>query len=146
VSGQEQRRIRVTRPGEGESVQVVGDSYRFLAAGGETAGSYFIVEATVPPGGGPPPHYHTREEEGFYVLEGEVEFTADGEVVRAGPGTFLNLPRESRHHFRNVGERPARMLILCAPAGVEAFFRAADGKGPEDVVRLADEAGIKVLV
>ena len=29
-----------------------------------------MMEAIVPPGHGPPPHIHSREDEAFYVLEG----------------------------------------------------------------------------
>jgi len=139
------RKIKVTRPGEGRTVQVVGDAYRLLAVGDDTDRRYMIMEATVPPGGGPPPHVHAREDEGFYVLEGEFAFEADGETVRAGAGTFLNLPKGSRHTFRNVGAAPGRMLILCAPAGIEAFFAAVDGKGPRDLLRAAPEHGLTIF-
>jgi hypothetical protein len=71
--------------------------------------------------------------------------TADGESVRASAGTFVNLPKESRHLIRNVGDRPGRMLVLCAPAGIEGFFAAADGQGPDKVVELAPRYGIHIL-
>src|SRR5205807_8647597 len=57
---------------EGRTIAVVGDVYRFLATGDDTNGKYALWEAIVPPGGGPPPHVHSREEEGFYILEGEI--------------------------------------------------------------------------
>jgi quercetin dioxygenase-like cupin family protein len=140
-----ERKIKVTRPGEGTVCNVVGDTYRFLGTGGDTDATYFIMEALVPPGGGTPPHFHTREEEGFYVLDGDFEFTADGESVRASAGTFVNLPKESRHLVRNVGDRPGRMLVLCAPAGIEGFFAAAHEQGPDEVVELAARYGIHIL-
>src|SRR5678816_4844138 len=59
-------------PTQGRTIAVVGDVYRFLATGEDTNGQYALWEALVPPGGGPPPHVHSREEEGFYVLEGEI--------------------------------------------------------------------------
>jgi mannose-6-phosphate isomerase-like protein (cupin superfamily) len=55
---------------QGRTIAVVGDVYRFLATGEDTNGKYALFEAIVPPGGGPPPHVHSREEEGFYILEG----------------------------------------------------------------------------
>ena len=61
----------------GRTVAVVGDLYRFLATGKETDGKYAQFEATVFPGGGPPPHIHRREEEGFFILEGEITFQID---------------------------------------------------------------------
>ena len=58
----------VNMPGQGRTVAVVGDVYRFLATGEDTNGKYAMWEAIVPPGGGPPPHVHSREEEGFFIL------------------------------------------------------------------------------
>ena len=96
--------------------------YRFLATGEETDGKYALWEAVVPPGGGPPPHVHSREEEGFYVLGGEVTFTVNGERVVATAGTFANMPVGTPHTFKNESVRPARMLISVAPAGLEQMF------------------------
>ncbi|MGL4551693.1 MAG: cupin domain-containing protein, partial [Gemmataceae bacterium] len=101
---------------------VAGDVYRFLATGGDTGGRYALWEALVPPGGGPPPHVHSREDEGFYVLEGEVTFTVNGDRLVAPAGTFANMPAGTPHAFRNEGDRPARMLITVAPAGLEEMF------------------------
>jgi gentisate 1,2-dioxygenase len=89
--------------------------------GEETGGKYALWEAVVPPGGGPPPHVHSREE-GFYVLEGEITFTVNGERVVAGPGTFANMPVGTPHSFKNETDRPAKMLISVAPAGLEQMF------------------------
>src|SRR5262245_34966712 len=67
----------VVHAGDGPTIGLVGDTYRFLAVGGQTSGRYAIWETIVPPGGGPPPHIQSREDEGFYVLEGEVAFYAE---------------------------------------------------------------------
>jgi quercetin dioxygenase-like cupin family protein len=101
---------------------VVGDVYRFLATGADTNGTYALWEALVPPGGGPPLHVHSREEEGFYVLEGEITFTIDGQRLVAPAGTFGNMPVGVPHSFTNESNRPARMLISVAPAGLEQMF------------------------
>ncbi len=116
------RHLTLSKPSKGRTVAVVGDVYRFLATGEDTNGKYALWEAVVPPGGGPPPHVHSREEEGFYVLEGEVTFTVSGERLVAGPGTFANMPVGTPHSFKNEGDRPARMLISVAPAGLEKMF------------------------
>jgi quercetin dioxygenase-like cupin family protein len=107
---------------EGRTVAVVGDVYRFLATGADTDGKYALWEALVSPGGGPPPHVHSREEEGFYVLEGEITFHLGEQRLVAGPGKFLNLPVGTPHAFKNESGRPARMLISVAPAGLEQMF------------------------
>jgi quercetin dioxygenase-like cupin family protein len=108
--------------GHGKTYSAVGDKYVMLATGEQTGGAYCLAEATVPPGGGPPPHYHTREEEAFYVLEGEITFVVDGRTVVGTPGTFVQIPRGTPHAFKNHSAAPARMLIQCVPAGFEEFM------------------------
>lgn len=108
--------------GDGRTIGVVGDVYRFLATGDETDGKYALIEALVPPGGGPPPHVHSREEEAFYILEGEITVTVEDKRVIAGPGTFANMPIGSQHSFKNESKQPAKMLITVAPAGLERMF------------------------
>src|SRR5437660_12919279 len=87
------------RAGEGKADWVVGDLYTILASGDDTGGAYALIHAVVPVGGGPPPHLHRREDEAFYVLEGEVTFQADGRVIRAGVGDWITLPKGSLHAF-----------------------------------------------
>jgi hypothetical protein len=76
----------------------------------------------VPPGGGPPPHFHRREDESFFVLEGEITVTVDGQSIAGTAGTFVQIPRQTPHAFKNNSPVPARMLILCSPAGFEQFL------------------------
>ena len=112
----------MTRPGEGRTIALVGDVYRFLAVSGDTDGKYALWEALVPPGGGPPPHVHSREEEGLYILEGEIIFLIGDSRLVAGAGTFANMPVGTLHSFKNESNRPAKMLISVAPAGLEKMF------------------------
>ena len=105
------------------------------------------AQAIVPPGGGPAPHIQTREEEAFYVLEGEVVFRADGERIVVQTGAYLNIPRDVPHYFKNESAATARMLIFFAPAGIEGMFdkMAADpdnyqAAGKEFGVEFVDEA------
>jgi quercetin dioxygenase-like cupin family protein len=116
------RNPAINTPPQGRTIAVVGDVYRFLATSDDTNGKYALFEALMGPGGGPPPHVHSREEEGFYVLEGEITFTIDGERVVATAGTFANMPVGTPHSFKNESNEPARMLISVAPAGLEKMF------------------------
>ncbi|MCL4200961.1 MAG: cupin domain-containing protein [Pirellulaceae bacterium] len=109
-------------PDEGRTIAVVGDVYRFLATGDDTDGRYAMFEAIVSPGGGPPPHIHSREEESFFVLEGEVTFRVGDEQIVARAGTFANMPIGSLHSFRNGTDKPARMIVSVAPAGFEKML------------------------
>ena len=70
----------------------------------------------------PPPHVHSREEEGFFILEGEITFTINGERVVATAGMFANMPVGTPHFFKNESGKPATMLISVAPAGLEQMF------------------------
>lgn len=115
--------LPLVRPSnEGKTLAVLGDVYRFLATGEETDGQYACFEAIVVPGGGPPPHSHAREEESFYILEGEITFQIGEEVVVAKAGTFANMPKGVTHCFKNSTDKPARMLVSVAPAGLEKMF------------------------
>jgi quercetin dioxygenase-like cupin family protein len=110
------------KPTEGRTIAAVGDVYRFLATGDNTHGTYAMWEAIVPPGGGPPPHVHSREEEGFYILEGEITLQAGDQQIVATAGMFLNMPIGTPHSFKNESDTSAKMLIMVAPAGLENMF------------------------
>lgn len=137
------------RSGEGPSVWVVGDLYTIKASGADTGGAFTLIEALVPPGSGPPPHVHHREDEAFYIIQGQFEVHIDDDVLTAGPGDWVTLAKESLHHFRNIGTDVGRILILATPAGLDDFFLeagrvAADTSldsatiTPEDKQRLID--------
>lgn len=146
-------------PPQGRTVAVVGDVYRFLATGTETGGKYALFEAIVGPGGGPPPHVHSREEEGFFILEGEITFQMGSERVVAKAGTFANMPIGTPHAFRNDSDRTARMLISVSPAGLDEMFlevgvplaegaTTAQPPTPDEIRRLlavAPNYGIEIL-
>jgi quercetin dioxygenase-like cupin family protein len=112
----------IRQPTVGRTISVAGDVYRFLATGEDTGGKYALWEAVVPPGGGPPPHIHSREEEGFYLLEGEVTFFIGDQRLIATAGMFGNLPVGTLHSFKNETGSHAKMLILVTPAGLERMF------------------------
>lgn len=118
------RQLTIARPDTDPNLphfNLVGDTYTVLLNGQDTAGRYCLIDMFVPPGGGPPPHRHDFEEM-FSVLEGEVEVTFRGITATLRAGETANVPANAPHQFRNVSDRPARMLCLCAPAGQEEFF------------------------
>ncbi len=144
-------------PGEGRALWVLGDLYELKAVSEETGGAYALFETTITPGlPGPPPHIHHREDEAFYVLEGEVELNVEGNVSTAGPGTFVNVPKGTLHTFKNAGTTPARFLGMVSPAGFEGFFeevgepatdKTTPPAGPPDVekvVALAPKYGLEI--
>lgn len=134
-------------PGKGTVINAFGLDHIIKVFGDETGGAYSVLEVIVPPGAGTPPHVHHREDELFLVLEGEVEFIADGQSRRAKPGTWALLPRDLPHHFRNPGESEARLHITIVPGGFERFFEEvnalAEGGGPPDPAAVAAMAAEK---
>lgn len=132
----------VLGPGHGHPLNVLGDRQTVKVTGEDTGGAFALVENHNPPGVGIPMHLHRHEDETFYVVEGDVRFTVDGEQIEAGPGTTVFLPRGTPHAFEVVGDGPARMLILLAPAGLEGLFRElAALDGPPDPAALAAACG-----
>ncbi len=130
--------------GEARVIYGAGDSYRFLVTNAESNGRIFAMEAVVPPGGGPPLHIQTREDEAFYILEGEVTFWADGDRVVAHKGTFLHMPPDVPHRFKNEGDVDARMLIWFSPAGIEAMFDEM-AKDPEGYTAIGPTYGVTFI-
>ncbi len=119
------RKLTVASPDSAgvRHVALVGDTYSILVSGADTAGKYCLIDMIVPPGGGPPPHRHDFEEM-FTLLEGEIEITFRGETKTARAGSTVAIPANAPHAFRNNSGGAARMLCLCAPAGVDEFFLA----------------------
>jgi quercetin dioxygenase-like cupin family protein len=133
----------VREPAADSTLNVLGVTHIYKATGAETAGSFSLWEAVVPPGGGAPPHTHVREDEAFYVLSGEVLIECEGEAAprRVAPGGFFFGARNRRHAIRNVGDKPAHVLVLCAPScGLDQMFAeldAAFAKGMPGFEKLA---------
>ena len=104
----------VIAPGEGPRLGNV----EFLARTADTPRfNVGIIEITV--GRVLEEHVHAEEDDAFYILEGELTFTFDGETAPAPPGTFVLIPPGILHGFRNDGAIPVRMLNIHAPAGLD---------------------------
>lgn len=91
--------------------------------GTHTRGTLGVAEFTVAPHAfTPPPHIHHAHEEGFYILEGELEFLAGTETVRASKGTFVMVPIGTIHTFSNPTDKPARFLNTFTPPLYISYF------------------------
>ncbi len=127
----------------GATLNVLGVTHIYKATGAETGGAFSLWEAVIPPGTGAPPHTHTHEDESFYVLSGELLVDVEGAPAphRIGPGGFFFGARGRHHGFRNVGEQPARVLILSTPSiGLDRMFAeldAATATGMPEIATLA---------
>jgi quercetin dioxygenase-like cupin family protein len=85
-----------------------------------------LLEIVFDPGGGVDPHFHNAHSDSFYVLDGEVEFHVGDKVVHATPGSYILAPPSVVHWFRNLSDRPVRMLNLHTPGGFVQYRRELD--------------------
>jgi catechol-2,3-dioxygenase/quercetin dioxygenase-like cupin family protein len=104
------------------SVWYNGSLMTFLATAEDTQGQFALIEAVARKGNVPPPHIHHREEETFYVLEGEMTVSVGDRTIKATRGTMVFLPCGVAHSFTIESEQ-LRMLILLTPAGMEGWFK-----------------------
>ncbi len=88
----------------------------------ETDGEVSIIE-NVLPAGMKGPHLHTHDfDEAFYVMEGEITFQVEDQIITRGPGELAFAPRNVAHTLANRSGAPARYLLVCTPAGFERYF------------------------
>lgn len=110
------------------------DTRMTVKAGGEqTGGAFTLIEWSAPTGFGPPLHVHDREDEAFYLLEGQLVVDCGDRRWTVGEGDFTFLPRGIPHSFL-VTKGVVRGLQLTTPSGFESFL--ADLGRPADSTEL----------
>ena len=115
--------VIVLSPGEGRVISLGPIHMIVQEDGTQTRGILGVAEFTVPPHAPvPPAHIHHAHEEVFYVLEGELEFLAGSERVRARAGTFVMVPIGAVHTFSNPTDRSARVLNMFTPPRYLHYF------------------------
>jgi quercetin dioxygenase-like cupin family protein len=93
-----------------------------------------IAEVLSEPNGiSPPAHVHPHHTESFYVIEGELTFTANGGEVRATAGDWVQVPPGTAHTFAPTGSAEARFLDVHTPSrGFGTFVRALAAAESDD--------------
>jgi quercetin dioxygenase-like cupin family protein len=117
------------RSDEGEAYWFFGNLAVIKTTADETAGQLTIVEITAPPGLEVPLHVHRRDDEGFWILEGDVTFEVGGNVIEAHAGDYLFGPRDIPHRYM-VGNDGCRMLFITVPGGLEDLIRDTSEPAP----------------
>ncbi|MDX6576131.1 MAG: hypothetical protein QOE96_2084 [Blastocatellia bacterium] len=113
------------------------------ASRSSTGGNLTMIESHTK--GGAPWHVHTREDEYFYVLDGAIVVHSGEEVFRAGPRSFIFLPRGIAHAWDVEGDS-ATLLMMTVPAMLEEFLRAFHAASTrEERDRIASSYGIEFL-
>jgi quercetin dioxygenase-like cupin family protein len=130
-------------------LDVLGIGITVLADRARTGG-YEITLQQGPEGVGPPPHRHAWDES-FFVLDGNVEITADGRTRSCRPGTLVHVPAGTMHGFR-FGAGGGRMFELSqgandTVAATRMFSNVAQGlpadlREPARVQQLLADNGV----
>jgi quercetin dioxygenase-like cupin family protein len=123
----------VVRSGEGEARWWFDGLAEIKATAADTGGQMTIIEVTEPPGAEAPLHVHHREDEGFWILEGEVTLEVGGMSIEAHAGDYAFGPRGVPHRYK-VGGAGCRMLFIVTPGGFEDL-----------VVEMSQPAGSRTL-
>jgi mannose-6-phosphate isomerase-like protein (cupin superfamily) len=137
AAGDAQSRTFAVGSDEGEARWWFGGLATIKATKEQTGGHYTLVEVLEPEGEGPL-HVHYREDEGFWVLEGQLIFEVGEETIKAGPGSFVFGPKDVPHRF-TVESGPARLLFILSPAGFEEFVYATSEPAKEHALPPAPE-------
>ena len=117
----------------------------------EDSGGAMTVLEEVPPMVDTPLHVHSREDELFYIVEGEHIVQRGDEEFRLGPGEAVFCPRGVPHSQRRVEPGVGRELVVFTPGGFERFFRelaeadAAGTLGPDAYASASEKAGVTWL-
>ena len=127
------RRAFTLRPDEGRTpapLNVVGEETLVKVSPGDSNGQLAAFHLVAPPMSGPPRHVHSREDEWFYVLDGELVFEVDGERHTVGAGGSVWLRRGVVHAYQNFTDRDARLLIVTTPGDFSDFFVELSAAAP----------------
>lgn len=115
-------KVKIITSTEGLNQNVLGDVQTIKLTGKDTSGRFTLMENDNPPGIGIPLHVHENEDEIFRILEGEMEFTVNGQTSTLKTGDTIFLPRQIPHSFKVVGESNAKAIVTIIPSGIENMF------------------------
>ena len=144
-------KIQIINNEDAPQLDVFGGVMRILSDGENL--SPVVLESWVPPGRGVPMHMHDRDDELFYVLEGEITVAQQTNETVVAKGGCVQLPHGIPHAFRNVSSNHARILVTLTP-GLECLemFRAFDNAGkngsapePARIAEIAAQHGVTFI-
>jgi mannose-6-phosphate isomerase-like protein (cupin superfamily) len=147
--------VRIVAEGASEGLReeelVFGEVTVVIRVSAEDSSGAMTVLEEVPPMVDTPLHVHSREDELFYIVEGEHIITLGERELRLGPGEAIFAPRGIPHAQRRVEPGVGRELVVLTPGGFEQFFRdLAEAErngtlGPDAYAEASERAGISWL-
>jgi quercetin dioxygenase-like cupin family protein len=121
-SGQKGIDMTVVRTDEALPLRVLDDELRLMLRSDESPARMSVMVVEVPPGSGVPAHSHDVEEEGYFVLEGELCLTVGDAEHRLQAGDFGHVKPGVVHGYRNAGARRVRFLAWTIGGPIDRFF------------------------
>ncbi len=113
-----------SKSGEKEVINWLGELAIIHADSKQTHGQFAMVELFATKEGEVPWHIHHREDEGFYLLEGEMTLYIGATEKKMKPGDFVWAPKDIPHRYSVDSANYARVLMTFSPPGFEEFVRA----------------------
>lgn len=105
-------------------LRAFGHEAHVLASSEQTGGKCCVLRMFASPGNEVPLHTHHFEDEMFLVESGELEVNRGGEIIRAGKGDLVYLPKNVPHAPRILGNEQLQVLLICVPGGFDHYFAA----------------------
>ena len=119
-------------------VIVVGETITVLA-GGDLSKPFEVHIQEGVQGGGPPPHFHPWDE-AFYVVDGEVEVTVEGQSTTVSAGGYVHIPGGAIHAYKNISGTAKMIGVVSDSRGGQLFTALDRLKVPEDLPRILEIA------
>lgn len=122
-------------------IQVLSDQLRLLLRSANSPSQMSAMVVDVPPGGFVPPHSHAKEEEGYFVLDGELALTIANQTHTLARGDFGHVPPRTVHAYSNPGPAPVRFLAWTVGGPIDEFFEAMSQRVkqmPQDAAAMAE--------
>lgn len=114
--GSSRRQFKIPR-GTSRPTRVEQPATHYKALSSDTSGAYTLGEHVLVVDF--PPHIHHRDDEGLYVLEGQLAAAVGDERFSIGPGDFIFMPRGVPHALTGDSDPPPRLLFISTPGGFE---------------------------
>ena len=89
-----------------------GESHDMVLGVLKTGEAVKVHESTQPEGAPPNPAHAIDHSEFIIVQEGTLEYSHDGKVEFAGPGSVIYVAYGTMHQVKNVGKSPAKYAVV----------------------------------
>jgi quercetin dioxygenase-like cupin family protein len=120
---------KIAKASSVEVLNVLGIPHAVLVERNDNPSGYELLEITGAPDVGVPMHVNKKEDETFYVAEGEVVFTLDNREFSAFAGTAVNLFRGVPHAFRIIAPN-CRIALTISPGNLLPMMRELASLSP----------------